>query len=110
MGKVTSKASRAAGPAWRDDRAAVVAWIVEHNENVTLQTATLYADAFCEYRAAVRNIAEHGSIVLHPRTGAPVDNPYLKVRDKARKALEGLGGREWGRVRVVDGLWDGAGE
>jgi phage terminase small subunit len=48
----------------------------------------LYADMFLEYMAAQANIAEHGTIVSHPRTGAPIDNPYLRIRDKARDAMQ----------------------
>ena len=47
----------------------------------------MYADAFEEYRAAQANIAANGSIVTHPKTGGPISNPYLAVRDRAAKTL-----------------------
>lgn len=47
-----------------------------------------YADAFIEYRQATEQIDEHGIIVLHPRTGAPIENPFLAVRDRALKKLQ----------------------
>lgn len=50
--------------------------------------ASLYADAYLEYRAAQDNITAHGAIVADPRTGAPIPNPYLQVRDKAFTRLE----------------------
>ena len=61
--------------------------------------AALYADAFVEYRAAAANIAREGTIVLHPKTGNPIENPYLGIRDRARRTLE--------RMRGVNGgfLW-----
>ncbi len=46
-----------------------------------------YLDAYMDYRKAQANIAEHGAVVAHPRTGAPIDNPYLKVRGEALKVL-----------------------
>jgi phage terminase small subunit len=52
------------------------------------QRAVLYADAFLEYREAQQNIEKNGSIVADPRTGAPVSNPYLTIRDKAFARLE----------------------
>ena len=54
--------------------------------------AVQYADAFCEYREATANILANGSIVQHPRTLNPIDNPYLNVRDRALKKLQGMCG------------------
>ncbi len=61
--------------------------------------ATLYADAFLEYQKATENIDEHGLIVLHPRTGNPIENPYLPIRRAAGKTLAGF------RHINADGLW-----
>jgi phage terminase small subunit len=63
------------------DRAAVVAGLVERGTRPDV--AGLYADAFMEYREVSRNIAEQGAMVLHPRTANPIENPYLKIRDRA---------------------------
>ena len=49
--------------------------------------AIQYADAYLEYREASANLAEFGAVVSHPRTGNPVENPYLKVRDGALRKL-----------------------
>jgi phage terminase small subunit len=43
----------------------------------------IYADAWIEYQEAQRNIDEHGAVVFHPRTGAPIENPYLAARNRA---------------------------
>jgi phage terminase small subunit len=59
-------------------------------EGMTAAKATQYADAFLEYREATTQIEAHGIIVLHPRTGAPMENPYLPIRDRALKKLEGM--------------------
>jgi len=60
--------------------------------------AVPYADAVLEYREASLNIDEFGAIVKHPRTGNPIENPYLGVRDRALKKLLSL------RVKA-DFLW-----
>ena len=40
----------------------------------------VFADALRTYREAAANVALHGAIVSHPRTGAPIENPYLKIQ------------------------------
>ncbi len=61
--------------------------------------AVLYADCYLEYQEATRNIDEHGTIVQHPRTGNPVENPYLAIRDRALKKLMVMKGVN------AEGLW-----
>jgi hypothetical protein len=58
--------------------------------------------ALYEYRQAQANIDEFGVIVMHPRTGTPMENPYTVVRDRAVKTI-----REASKKRIVktDGLW-----
>lgn len=48
----------------------------------------IYADAFIEYRAAQANIDQHGTIVFHPKTGAPIENPYIAIRNKASQVIQ----------------------
>jgi phage terminase small subunit len=61
--------------------------------------AALYADCYLEYQQATANIAEYGLIVKHPRTGNPVTNPFLAIRDGAQKKLAKM-------LNVkADGLW-----
>jgi len=72
---------------WRDDRAAVIAELLKAAPKTRADKVAMYADAYADYRTAQANIEEHGPVVLHPRTSAPIDNPYLKIRDAARKAL-----------------------
>jgi phage terminase small subunit len=50
----------------------------------------MYADQFLAYQEAAANIAEVGNIAAHPRTAAPIVNPYIAVRDQARKAMIGM--------------------
>ena len=72
-----------AGPGWTQAR------IVEALEarGVRRDRAVQYAEAYLEYQAAAANLAEHGVMVLHPRTQNPIENPYLAIRDRA-----------WGRL------------
>lgn len=51
-----------------------------------------YADAYLEYMQATKNIDEHGTIVQHPRTGNPIENPYLAIRDRALRKLRSIKG------------------
>jgi len=39
----------------------------------------LVADALRLYLEAKQNIDTNGAICAHPRTGAPIENPYLKI-------------------------------
>jgi phage terminase small subunit len=71
---------------WDADQ--VVAALVEAGTRRDL--AVQYADAFAEYREASKNISEHGAIVQHPRTSNPIENPYLVVRDRALRKLQGM--------------------
>ena len=57
------------------------------NPRATPARIQIYADALADYRQAQANISEFGAIVFHPRTGAPIDNPYLRVRDRAADRL-----------------------
>jgi len=47
----------------------------------------VFADALTIYREASRNVCENGAIVAHPRTGAPIENPYLKIQTAQGAAL-----------------------
>ena len=40
----------------------------------------IYAAALLTYIEASANVAANGAICSHPRTGSPIENPYLKVR------------------------------
>lgn len=61
--------------------------------------AAQYADAYLEYREATKNINDQGAMVLHPRTQNPIENPYLKIRDRALVKLRKMRGVK------ADWLW-----
>jgi Phage terminase, small subunit len=75
----------------------IVAALVERGESKA--RSVMYADAFVENHEASANIAEHGIIVSHPRTANPIENPYLAIRDRAAKKLDGM------RKVKADFLW-----
>ena len=60
------------------------------DEGTRIDMANQYADAFMEYMMATQNIDEFGVIVKHPRTGNPIENPYLVIRDRALKKLQAM--------------------
>lgn len=47
----------------------------------------IFADALTAYVNASDNINANGTIVSHPRTGAPIENPYLKIAKHAGEVL-----------------------
>ena len=72
-----------------------------HNRAAPEGKLRIYADAFTDYALAQKNIDENGAVCAHPKTGSPIDNPYLKVRDRAAKALQDK------NVRLkTDALWE----
>lgn len=47
----------------------------------------VYADSWLSYKVAAKNLADNGDIVSHPRTGSPMENPYLQIRTKMGDTL-----------------------
>lgn len=76
----------------------IIAKLEEANPQAPRDRVVMYADCYLEYSEATRNIDQHGAIVANPRTGAPMENPYLKVRDKAFAKLRKI------RLNTAD-LW-----
>lgn len=69
------------------DRADIIAHLRRENPDGHEHDLAIYADAFRSYQAAADNIERNGDIVLHPRTGQPMENPYNAIREKAATAL-----------------------
>ena len=84
------------------DKTEVLATIRRLNSGAPPALVQIYADALVSYRIAQKNIDEFGSIVNHPRTGAPIENPYLKVQAAAAKQMLAL------KHFRSDGLWGDA--
>lgn len=64
--------------------------LMDFDNELEMDRVCMYADAFVEYQEAQANIEEHGAIVLHPRTGAPIPNPYSDVKARAMKTMLSL--------------------
>ena len=47
----------------------------------------VFSDALRVYHEGSRNLRANGAIVMHPRTGSPIENPYLKVQKQAGDVL-----------------------
>lgn len=47
----------------------------------------IYFNAEASYKKAQENIEKIGEIVTHPKTGAPIENPYIKIREKSAKQM-----------------------
>lgn len=85
MSKTSAKSTPPPTPRTKDD---VLRILREDNPSRQLAPKiAIYADAFLEYQAAQANIDEHGAVVFHPRTGAPIDNPFIRVRNAASKLM-----------------------
>jgi phage terminase small subunit len=80
------------------NKATVVKQLID--SGVRIDLANQYGDAFMEYMNATRNIDEFGVIVKHPRTGNPIENPYLAIRDRALKKLQAM------EMVRADFLWE----
>lgn len=50
------------------------------NPRVRSVDLRVFADALRIYQEAAENVAANGAICSHPRTGAPIENPYLKIQ------------------------------
>lgn len=57
------------------------------NPKASAVALRLYADALRTYVEASASVRLRGSVVMHPRTGSPIDNPHLKVMERAGAQL-----------------------
>ena len=73
----------------------VLAELCKDNPAHRVVDLQIYADALTVYFEASANIRGHGAISAHPRTGAPIENPYLKVQTAKGAVL--------GKMQNVDG-------
>ena len=78
----------------------VIAVLRRENPKARSDELAMYADSYRAYHEANANIEKNGTIVAHPRTGAPIANPYLVVRQQAMAEL-----RKFTRIKNTGGLW-----
>lgn len=58
----------------------IAAELRKDNPTVREMDLRIYADAMRTYSEAAKNVATNGAICTHPRTGSPMENPYLKIQ------------------------------
>jgi hypothetical protein len=68
-------------------RADAIKKLAKLNPRMSPDKIRIYVDAMLTYQEASRNIEQCGAVTAHPRTGAPLENPYLKIRAAAGKTL-----------------------
>ena len=82
------------------DRHRIRALITEDNPGAKVNDVETYMHQFLTYLEAAQSVLELGTIVAHPRTAAPMENPYVKVRAAALAAMTKIK-----RLRKLDRLW-----
>lgn len=80
--------------------AEVMALLRADNPHAPMGDLRMYTDAFLLYRTAAENVARLGSVVAHPKTSAPMPNPYLPVMAAQTRTMQSLR-----RVAKTDRLW-----
>lgn len=80
-------------------RASIIAVLRRENPAAPDHDIVIYADGFLDYQEAAENVRRNGVIVAHPRTGAPIPNPYADVKAAAAATIR--------KIRLRTGpLWD----
>ena len=75
--------------------------LMESNGPEQRHFVEMYVTSFLTYLEAEDNIRRVGAVVAHPRTGAPLENPYLKVRSQAMREMRELTG-----LKGLAELWE----
>jgi len=79
----------------------ILAELQKDNLHASAIALKVFADALGVYEEASRNVAQHGAIVMHPRTGAPMENPYLKIQTAKGAVIAKMRTIEAKRVLVL---------
>lgn len=66
----------------------IAAELAKDNKGASVIQLQMYADALRTYNEAAQNVQKNGAICSHPRTGAPIENPYLKIRAQQSAILQ----------------------
>jgi hypothetical protein len=62
--------------------AAVPGAVVVHPDELRV-----YRDALALYNEASENLSKFGAVTAHPKTGQPMVNPYLEIRDRCGRTM-----------------------
>lgn len=76
------------------DKIEILKILTEANRGKSPLEIEIVATALQQYLYAKKNIEDNGTIVFHPRTGAPIENPYLKIYASALKTI-----RQYKKIR-----------
>lgn len=71
------------------------------NPKATALAIRIHADALRTYIEAAGNIRDNGAVCQHPRTGAPIENPYLKIQAQQSAVLAKSRGIKSDRVLAL---------
>ena len=72
--------------------------LTKDNPRASSINIQIYADALRTYNEAALNVTKNGAICSHPRTGAPIENPYLKIRAQQAAIIGKMPGIKSDRV------------
>ena len=61
--------------------------LAQDNPGIPRVQLQVFGNALRVYCEAADNVRRNGAVVAHPRTGAPIENPYLKVQQAQGKIL-----------------------
>ena len=72
------------------DEISVCAELHALNPRASENEVRAFVDQLRTYRRAQENLLEVGEVCVHPQTGAPMVNPWLKPRDDALRMMQGM--------------------
>lgn len=72
-------------------------------DNPLIRTVDLhvFANALRIYLEATQNVRSNGAVCQHPRTGAPIENPYLRIQAQQGAILSKMGRIKSDRVFAI---------
>ena len=62
--------------------------LLKDNPDCRLLDIHVIADAIDVYEEASDNVKRNGAIVAHPRTGVPIENPYINMQHKTGVVIQ----------------------
>lgn len=69
----------------------ISSYLAENNQECDAAYLIQFANLFLIYREASISLAKFGAIVVHPKNGAPIENPYLKIQITTGASLRRMG-------------------
>lgn len=82
------------------DKKKAIEILTKDNPLARADEIAIYTDSFIDYCEAENNIRANGNIVSHPRTGSPIENPYIKIKSIASASMQRIK-----KIKKVTRLW-----